>query len=90
MFVIFYGLTSVATVPPIIVLSRRYFSDQAPVVFSWVFAAHQIGAAPAAAGAGWLGDHQGYYDMAFQLSVDLCATGTLLCFSVPKPQVTIA
>lgn len=51
-FVIFYGLDWVATVPPTIVLCRDYFGDRSPVVFGWVFASHQVGAAIAAAGAG--------------------------------------
>ena len=61
-FVIFYGLDWVATVPPTIVLCRNYFGARAPVVFGWVFASHQLGAAIAAAGAGWLRDLQGDYD----------------------------
>ena len=40
-FVIFYGLDWVATVPPTIVLCRNYFGTSAPVVFGWVFASHQ-------------------------------------------------
>ena len=55
-FVIFYGLDWVATVPPTIVLCRNYFGARSPVVFGWVFASHQLGAAIAAAGAGWLRD----------------------------------
>ena len=51
-FVIFYGLDWVATVPPTIVLCRNYFGARTPVVFGWVFASHQLGAAVAAAGAG--------------------------------------
>ena len=73
MFVIFYGLDWVATVPPTIVLCRRYFGARTPVVFGWVFASHQLGAAVAAAGAGWLRDLQGDYDLAFYLASGLCA-----------------
>ena len=71
-FVIFYGLDWVATVPPTIVLCRNYFGTRSPVVFGWVFASHQLGAAIAAAGAGWLRDLQGDYDMAFYLAAGLC------------------
>ena len=42
-FVIFYGLDWVATVPPTIVLCRNYFGTRSPVVFGWVFASHQLG-----------------------------------------------
>ncbi|PRC49765.1 MFS transporter, partial [Mycobacterium sp. ITM-2017-0098] len=63
-FIIFYGLDWVATVPPTIALCRHYFGAQTPIVFGWVFASHQLGAAVAAAGAGWLRDLQGDYDLA--------------------------
>ncbi|OPX11621.1 MFS transporter [Mycobacterium sp. AT1] len=86
-FVIFYGLDWVATVPPTIVLCRRYFGARTPVVFGWVFASHQLGAAVAAAGAGWLRDLQGDYDLAFYLASGLCAVAALLCLSVRKQHV---
>ena len=49
-FIVFYGLDWVATVPPTLALCRQYFGARAPVVFGWVFASHQIGAALAAFG----------------------------------------
>jgi predicted MFS family arabinose efflux permease len=72
----------VATFPPTIVLCRNYFSDRTPVVFGWVFAAHQLGAAVAAARAGWLRDLRGDYDLAFYLAAGLCGIAALLCLSV--------
>jgi MFS family permease len=87
-FVIFYGLDWVATVPPTIVLCRNYFGTRSPVVFGWVFASHQLGAAIAAAGAGRLRDLQGNYDMAFYLAAGLCFVATLLCGQVRKVQVS--
>ena len=83
-FIIFYGLDWVATVPPTIALCREYFGPLAPIVFGWVFAAHQLGAAVAAAGAGWLRDLQGDYDLAFYLAAGLCAVAALLCLSVRR------
>jgi MFS family permease len=85
-FVIFYGLDWVATVPPTIVLCRNYFGARSPVVFGWVFAAHQLGAAVAAAGAGRLRDLQGNYDMAFFIAGGLCFIAALLCANVRKAQ----
>ncbi|MGU3497472.1 MFS transporter [Mycobacterium sp. C31M] len=84
-FVIFYGLDWVATVPPTIVLCRDFFGTRAPIVFGWVFAAHQLGAALAAAGAGWIRDLQGGYDLAFYLAAGLCFVATLLCAGVRRP-----
>lgn len=87
-FVIFYGLDWVATVPPTIVLCRNYFGTRSPVVFGWVFASHQLGAAIAAAGAGRLRDLQGNYDMAFYLAAGLCFVAALLCGQIRKAQVS--
>ncbi|MCP9270778.1 MFS transporter [Mycolicibacterium arenosum] len=83
-FIVFYGLDWVATVPPTIVLCRDYFGARAPVVFGWVFAAHQLGAAAAAAGAGWIRDLQGAYDLAFYLASGLCVVAALLCVSIRR------
>ena len=63
-FVLFYGLDWIATVPPTIALCRERFGDAGPVVFGWVFASHQVGAAVAAAGAGVIHDRLGAYDTA--------------------------
>jgi MFS family permease len=88
-FVIFYGLDWVATVPPTIMLCRNYFGARTPVVFGWVFASHQLGAAIAAAGAGRLRDLQGNYDMAFYLAAGLCFVAVILCANVRKVQVSV-
>jgi MFS family permease len=87
-FVIFYGLDWVATVPPTIVLCRNYFGARSPIVFGWVFASHQLGAAIAAAGAGRLRDLQGSYDTAFYLAAGLCSVAVVLCANVRKVQVS--
>lgn len=84
-FIIFYGLDWVATVPPTIVLCRDYFGARTPVVFGWVFASHQLGAAVAAAGAGWIRDLQGNYDLAFYLAAGLCVIAAVLCGAVRRP-----
>src|SRR3954453_12614990 len=89
-FVIFYGLDWVATVPPTIVLCRNFFGSSTPVVFGWVFASHQLGAAVAAAGAGRLRDVQGDYDLAFYLASGLCFVAAVLCANVRKVQVSTA
>jgi MFS family permease len=51
-FAIFYGLDWVATVPPTVKLAAEHFGERANIVFGWVFAGHQLGAALAAWGAG--------------------------------------
>ena len=53
MFAAFYGLDWIATVPPTVKLSAAEFGkERAGLVFGWVFAAHQLGAATAAYAAG--------------------------------------
>jgi predicted MFS family arabinose efflux permease len=88
-FIIFYGLDWVATVPPTIALCRNYFGAKTPIVFGWVFAAHQLGAAVAAAGAGWIRDLRGDYDLAFYLAAGLCIVAALLCVSVRRAPATV-
>lgn len=71
-FIIFYGLDWVATVPPTVALCRQHFGQDGPVVFGWVFAAHQVGAAIAATGAGLLREHLGNYTASWYLAAGLC------------------
>ena len=53
MFALFYGLDWIATVPPTVKLAAQSFGkERAGLIFGWVFAAHQLGAATAAYGAG--------------------------------------
>ena len=53
LFVIFYGLDWVATVPPTVALTSEIFgAERVGVVFGWIFAAHMFGASAAAWGAG--------------------------------------
>ena len=52
-FAIFYGLDWIATVPPTLALTNRAFGTaKAPVMFGWIAASHQLGAAAAAFLAG--------------------------------------
>jgi predicted MFS family arabinose efflux permease len=81
-FIVFYGLDWVATVPPTIALCRQHFGADGPIVFGWVFAAHQFGAAVAATGAGVLRDVSGDYNSAW------IAAG-LLCFFAAVMSVRI-
>jgi predicted MFS family arabinose efflux permease len=71
-FIIFYGLDWVATIPPTMALCREVFGASAPVVFGWVFASHQVGAALMALGAGIVRDELGAYDLAWFVGGGLC------------------
>jgi predicted MFS family arabinose efflux permease len=53
LFALFYGLDWIATVPPTVKLTvTRFGRERANLVFGWIFAGHQLGAATAAFGAG--------------------------------------
>ncbi len=53
LFAVFYGLDWIATVPPTVKLTvARFGRERANLVFGWIFAGHQLGAATAAFGAG--------------------------------------
>ncbi|CAM3068873.1 MFS transporter [Skermania piniformis] len=71
-FIVFYGLDWVATVPPTVAICRDRFGSTGPIVFGWVFAAHQIGAAVMATAAGMVRDDQGSYDAAWLVAGGLC------------------
>ncbi|WP_291415435.1 MFS transporter [Actinophytocola sp.] len=81
-FIIFYGLDWIATVPPTVALCRNRFGDAGPVVFGWVFASHQVGAALAAVGAGAIRDLRGSYDLAWFFAGGLCVVAALLSLSI--------
>jgi predicted MFS family arabinose efflux permease len=53
LFAMFYGLDWIATVPPTLALANRAFgTKKAPILFGWIAASHQVGAASAAFFAG--------------------------------------
>jgi predicted MFS family arabinose efflux permease len=74
-FAVFYGLDWIATVPPTVRLANEAFGDRkAPIVFGWIAAGHQIGAASAAYLAGYMRTVEGNYFNAFLIAG---ATGVL-------------
>ncbi|WP_245789728.1 MFS transporter [Streptosporangium canum] len=83
-FIIFYGLDWVATVPPTVALCRQIYGSEGAVVFGWVFASHQVGAAVAAVGAGLTRDHFGAYDLAWYAAGFLCLIAALMSVVIAK------
>ena len=82
-FVIFYGLDWVATVPPTVALSREVFGPaQGTLVFGWVFAAHQIGAAIAAGVAGVIRTSLGTYTLAWWSIGAICLFASGMSLSI--------
>jgi len=90
-FVVIYGLDWVATVPPTIALCREVFGSNGSVVFGWVFAAHQIGAAIAAFGAGYVHDRTGTYTAAWIAAAALSAVAAVVSLGMcraDRPQAS--
>ena len=77
-FAVFYGLDWIATVPPTLRLTADVFGpERAAIVFGWIVAAHQLGAAFAAFSAGTLRTVFGDYTMAFLAAGALCGVASL-------------
>jgi MFS family permease len=73
LFVVFYGLDWVATVPPTVALTAEIFgTERVGIVFGWIFAAHMFGAAAAAWAAGATRTWFGGYGWAFGTAGLLC------------------
>jgi predicted MFS family arabinose efflux permease len=82
-FAVFYGLDWVATVPPTVALAAdRFGRERAGVVFAWIFAAHQLGAAAAAWAAGASRSSFGTYTPSFLAAGVLCLAAAMLALQV--------
>ena len=89
-FIIFYGLDWVATVPPTIMLCRAILGPQrATVVYGWVFVGHQIGASVAAIGAALLRVKLGDYALAFYISATMCLVASLAVLQIGKGKTNV-
>ena len=88
-FIIFYGLDWVATVPPTVMLCRSILGpDRATVIYGWVFAAHQIGGSIAALGAAVVRVKFGDYAAAFYISGALCFITSYFVLQIAKGKDT--
>src|SRR5215218_7908471 len=83
-FVVVYGLDWVATVPPTAAICRETFGADGSVVFGWVFAAHQLGAAVVSVGAGVIRDTTGQYTMAWVGAACLCLVAAFVSTRVGR------
>ncbi|MEU0717828.1 MFS transporter [Streptomyces lavendulocolor] len=83
-FIVFYGLDWVATVPPTMALCREHYGEDSAIVFGWVLASHQIGAAVVAFAGGWARDVFGSYDVVWYASGALCAAAALMALVIRR------
>jgi MFS family permease len=83
LFAMFYGLDWIATVPPTVKLTvTRFGRERANLVFGWIFAGHQMGAAFAAFGAGLSRTVLSSYLPAFFISGALCLVAAALIIAI--------
>ena len=85
LFIVFYGLDWVATVPPTMALCREIFGPKnSNIVFGWVFASHQVGAAIASVLAGVVHDETGEYTIAWFSAAAMCAIAAAVSLGIRK------
>ena len=87
LFAVFYGLDWIATLPATVRLSAQVFGEaDAALMFGWVAAAHQLGAASAAWGAGLTRTLMGGYDPAFLFAGLLCLGAALMVLFIGREE----
>ena len=85
LFVVFYGLDWVATVPPTVRLAGDLFGPQrVGTVFAWILASHQLGASMAAYTAGAMRTLLGDYRLTFLAAGVLCFVAAMLVLQVNR------
>ncbi|HZT55554.1 MAG TPA: MFS transporter, partial [Burkholderiaceae bacterium] len=85
LFTVFYGLDWIATVPPTVRLTTDRFGPQlAPLVYGWIGAGHQLGAATAAYGAGVLRVQTNHYVEAFLVAGAACLVAAVMALSIRR------
>ncbi|MCO4859820.1 MFS transporter [Herbaspirillum sp. WGmk3] len=82
-FAIFYGLDWIATVPPTVRLANDVFGRlAAPIVFGWIVAGHQLGAATATTVAGYMRATLGNYTLSSIMMGVACLIGAVLVLRI--------
>ena len=88
---IFFGLDFIATVPPTVRLAAQHFgAAKGPILFGWIFAAHQLGAATAAYGSGVTRDSILTYLPAFLAAGLACLLAAALFAAVGRLRPAVA
>ncbi|MBN8884315.1 MAG: MFS transporter [Rudaea sp.] len=85
LFTVFYGLDWIATVPPTVRLTTDRFGPQlSPLVYGWIGAGHQLGAATAAYGAGVIRVQTNQYVGAFFVAGAACIVAAILVMLIRR------
>ncbi|WP_394781382.1 MFS transporter [Undibacterium sp.] len=86
-FAIFYGLDWIATVPPTVRLANDVFGRlAAPIVFGWIAAGHQLGAAFANFLSGTLRSSLGTYTASSMLMGAVCVACAVMVLQIKGQQ----
>jgi predicted MFS family arabinose efflux permease len=89
LFAVFYGLDWIATVPPTVRLTTQIFGKQdAPIIFGWLLAGHQLGAGTTAFEAGLLRTYLGDYFLPVLISGALCIIAAVLVLRIGRSPVS--
>ena len=92
LFAVFFGLDYIATVPPTVKIAVQALGrERAPIVFGWIFAGHQLGAAVMAAAGGISRDVFSTYLPAFFVAGAICviaAASMLILIGPRNPKLT--
>jgi MFS family permease len=84
-FIVFYGLDWIATVPPTVNLATKSFGrERGTLVYGWIFASHMVGAAVAATGAGIIRTVTGDYFLAFVTAGAFCLLAAVLSLGIGR------
>jgi predicted MFS family arabinose efflux permease len=90
-FAVFYGLDWIATVPPTVKMTGQTFGrETGPVVFGWVFLAHQLGSATAAFGGGISRDELLTYLPAFAAAGIACLVASIAVLTIRRRPIDIS
>ncbi len=90
-FAVLFGLDYIATVPPTVMLVAKTFGrHNVGIVYGWVFAAHQLGAAMAAWIGGLARDNLGDYTLAFTVAGIIAVLGGFLALGIRRETREVA
>ena len=91
LFAVFYGLDWIATVPPTLAVANRTFGiKKAPILFGWISASHQIGAASAAFFAGASRTGTGSYLQSFVIAGFVALVAAFLALMIGTKRQEVA
>ena len=91
LFAMFYGLDWIATVPPTVrLVGANFGKEKAGMVFGWIFAGHQMGAAVAAYGAGRVRTLLLTYNPALFAAGAACLVAAAIILLIRKPAAVAA